>query len=209
MHPYATNSGERKMVIVYIIAASILLAYALHRGVISGYIPIPWWIETPSVLGFFGLLYAWFDRSLWRSPMFHALGIVKVPDLNGNWTGEVKSTYDGETSRTANVKIDQTWTEICIELQTDHSRSDSMVAAILFPKPGEIVLTYQYRSEPHAHARDTMHVHRGTAWLCFWREEGIDYLEGEYYSGRDRRNIGTMSLKRATEAKFRAAVGAK
>ena len=160
-------------------------------------------------LAFFAILYAWFDRSLWKLSLSHRLGLVRVPDLNGTWAAEVKSQHDDDTTHTTTVSIDQTWTEICIGLQSEHSRSDSVVAAILFPKPGEIVLTYQYNNEPSAHAATTMHAHRGTAWLCLRSERRIDHLEGDYYSGRDRQNIGHIRLTRLAEAKSQAATGAR
>ena len=44
----------------------------------------------------------------------------------------------------------------------------------------------------NADAQGTMHTHRGTAML----ELKGSVLEGDYYTGRDRREIGTIELRR-------------
>jgi predicted pore-forming effector associated with SMODS systems len=57
-------------------------------------------------------------------------------------------------------------------------------------------VSYQYTNEPVVSARSTMHTHRGTATLVL--KNGGLILEGEYYSGRDRQNIGTIRLEKET-----------
>ena len=62
-------------------------------------------------------------------------------------------------------------------------------------RTGDVVhptLDYMYVNEPGAGALESMHAHRGTAMLEF--KDGV--LEGDYYTGRDRREIGTIRLQR-------------
>jgi hypothetical protein len=57
----------------------------------------------------------------------------------------------------------------------------------------ECILIYDYLNEPNSDAVDTMHMHRGTARLVLTE---TDKLEGDYYTGRDRKNTGAMKLRR-------------
>ncbi len=56
----------------------------------------------------------------------------------------------------------------------------------------ETILIYEYVSEPNPGAVETLHIHYGTARVTL----NDDNLEGEYYTGRGRLNIGTIRLHR-------------
>ena len=58
---------------------------------------------------------------------------------------------------------------------------------------GGPMLSYEYRNEPKPHAAATMHPHRGMTRLGL---VSPGRLEGEYYTGRDRQNYGTLSLEK-------------
>jgi phosphotransferase system glucose/maltose/N-acetylglucosamine-specific IIC component len=211
MHPYATDSSERRTVMAVLMISSILLAYSLGWlvGTIQNMLKISlWWLDAPAVFGFYGILFTIFNRWLLRVRLLHTLNVIKVPDLNGTWTGEALSSHqEFATAHAVTVKIHQTWTAVCISLSGQHSDSESVVAAILFPKPDSVVLTYQYTNEPHAKSDSSMHAHRGTTWLYLRHEQGVACLEGDYYSGRDRRNIGHMKLSRRGRLEKRTAEG--
>ena len=197
MHPYATNSSERNVIVLGISALSILLAYSLSAVLTALRWSVPWWLDAPSVVGFFSLLYGCFDRYLWTCSLFRMLGLVKVPNLTGTWKGEVRSGFQAFSAPHAiTATITQTWTMICVELRAPHSTSESTVGAILLPKPGSAILTYQYRNQPTADAAIGMHAHNGTATLTFVTTDTTAVLAGEYYCGRDRNNIGQMTLER-------------
>ena len=77
-----------------------------------------------------------------------------------------------------------------VSLETKDSRSHSVMAslrAIDLPNPE---LSYQYVNEPKSNAPGTMEMHRGTANL----ELIGSRLEGDYYTGRGRGEIGTLKL---------------
>ena len=193
MHPYATDSKERRNAILWLALISIFLAYVLHLLPSRINAKWLWWIDIPSAMGVFGALYTFFDKKLWRWHFLRKLTIVRVPDINGSWVAEGKSVSHKETDFAGTVKIRQTWTHISITMETKHSRSYSITASLLVNQPGEITLSYEYRNEPKPNALPTMHAHRGTAVL-YLKDENL--LEGEYYSGRDRQNYGTLQLKR-------------
>jgi hypothetical protein len=192
MHPYATNSSERKNVVLIIALLSVALAWCLHRVIEWLGLRLPWWIDAPSVMGIFGVLYELFDKRLWR--VFRKFRIiVKVPDLNGEWDVEGNTSFDSNLSFNGKISIHQTWTAISIFMETVHSRSYSLSASLLVEQPEGCTLSYEYQNEPKSGAPSTMHAHRGT---CVLRMKNSDLLEGEYYSGRDRQNYGSLRLQR-------------
>jgi hypothetical protein len=195
MHQYATNSSERKKVVFAIAVLSVACAYALHQVIERTGLRLPWWVDAPSVLGFFGVLYQLFDKWLWRVAVFRKIGIVKVPDLNGRWGVEGHTSFDRNHSYSGESVIQQTWTAISVFMETDNSRSHSLSASLLVEQPEGCILSYEYRNEPKPSALSTMHAHRGT---CVLRLKDSGLLQGEYYSGRDRQNYGGLILRRRT-----------
>ena len=195
MHPYATESIERKYVPLYIAAISLLAAWGLNKTLTILQIAPPWWFDAPSVVGFYGLFYSIFDRWLWRKLILRQIGLLKIPDLNGTWDGYVVSSFDAhDTRHDASIEILQSWTRISITLRTENSKSHSLIATIITKNPSGMVLSYEYLNEPKANARETMHTHEGTAWLTLVNSG--EMFEGEYYTGRDRQNYGSLHFER-------------
>lgn len=195
MHPFSTDSPERDRLRLVLFVISIALAWTTHVALSVLNLEIPWWLDAPSVIFFYGILFYLLDNHLWRTPLVHRVGLIRIPDLNGTWTGEVDSSYEAaadEKPINAIVKVRQSWTKIIVVLETDRSRSVSELAMVLTARP-EPVLSYEYRNEPNARATESMHAHRGTAALTFENET----LFGDYYSGRDRRNHGMLRLRRS------------
>lgn len=197
MHPYATDSAERKLVPLYLAAASITAAFLLHKT-LEGV--IPWWIDVPSVAGFYALFYLVFERWLWRLPFIHSSGLLRVPNLNGRWNGYVTSSFDGHvTNHDTYLEIHQTWTELSVCLRTDRSQSHSLIGTITTQNPTAGTLGYEYINEPKANAVANMQIHRGTARLDLTKLKDRWVLEGEYYSGRGRQSFGTLHFEKPLE----------
>src|SRR2546427_6319232 len=92
MHAYATDATDRKVIPTILAVISVGLAIALSRTVEAlGYQP-PWYVDTPSVMGFYGLLYFWFDKVGWRWGIKSAR-VSRIPDLRGTWKATLKSYY--------------------------------------------------------------------------------------------------------------------
>lgn len=150
-----------------------------------------WWVSVPSFAGFFWVIHWMFDRYVWRVGLLRKLG---APDLRGEWVGSVESSYgEGDATHKISVSIVQRWSKMSITAETQHSQSHSIAASLRddggsFPK-----LTYVYINEPKSGAVSTMNMHRGTAVL----ELRGQVLEGDYYSGRGRQEIGSIRLHRA------------
>lgn len=189
MHPYATDSKERRTVIVILAAASILAAWILNKN-----FTFSWWVDTPAVFGFFGAFFLLFDNYLWK--FFRKIRVLNVPNLNGEWTGYLKSSHDNfQKELPATMVIRQTWTNMTVILRSDTSRSKSVIASLIIGAGDCPVLSYSYRSEPKPDAVTTMHMHDGTTRLFV--ESGEKKLSGEYYTGRDRKNFGEMHFAKS------------
>jgi hypothetical protein len=194
MHPYATDSNERKIITFGLALLSVGAAWILSRGLATTNLSLPWWFDAPSTMGFFGIFYGLFDRMLWRCSGLHRLGLVKVPALAGNWRGHLVSSFDQHPkTHRVRVRINQTWTRIVILLHSDTSKSFTHVAAIQVHAPDGIVLSYQYENQPQPNAVRTMETHQGSARLTL---QDNDCLEGFYYSGRGRQEYGSIHLER-------------
>jgi len=195
MHPYVTDSRERGYILMLVAGISVLCAWLLFRVLVNLQVTVPWWVDAPSVMGFYGVLYKVFDKWLWRTPVFRQIGLVKVPCIEGVWEGYVSSSFDEHQNQYAVVvTIRQTWTEVSLVLQSQHSRSHSLVASIIGGQSGYPWLNYEYLNEPSPDARSTMHSHRGSARLMICEDRGV--LEGQYYTGRDRQNYGVIYVER-------------
>jgi len=189
-HPYSVNLRERQTAYFWLalIAWGVSLLMGRFFEIISWTPPV--WLDVPGVLAIFGLLCSWFEKQLWRLAPIRALGI-STPMIAGRWSGAARSSYDDYVEgHRITATIHQTWTTISICVESQHSRSRSSAAAISIGIENSII--YCFENQPKVGAPDTMHSHGGTTALRI----GPDKLEGEYYSGRDRQNMGTMTLER-------------
>ncbi len=194
MHGYSTDSGERRIVPLLLASLAITLAWLSSKILAVTHLSVPWWLDAPSTLGFYGALYTLFDRNLWRNRFLRKLGLARVPNLTGRWRGYLISSFDGHAKR-RNLMIDifQSWTQIAVFLTTATSISRSCAAVIQVDDPDGLSLTYQYQNQPLANAMRTMHMHYGTAML---RLSNGDNLTGDYYAGRDRRTFGRICCRK-------------
>lgn len=191
MHPYATDLPERRRVPIVIMALSVAAAWILGFLLAHLDISVPWWLDTPSVVAFYGLFFSVFDRWLWRHPVVRRMKLSVVPDLNGRWHGEIRSSFEEHAiPHDIDVMITQSWTRMAVSGSTSQSTSKSVSASLTADAGGDSILSYEYQNEPRVDAIPTMHAHRGMCRLSF--ESGR--LTGDYYSGRDRQETGSMEL---------------
>lgn len=133
MHAYATDATDRKVIPTILAVISVGLAIALSRTLEAlGYQP-PWYVDTPSVMGFYGLLYFWFDKVGWRWGIKSAR-FSRIPDLRGTWKATLKSSYKDPSGKSVTVDgsahIRQSWTKLSIRIQFGSSTSCSTMGAI-------------------------------------------------------------------------------
>ncbi len=194
MHGYSTDSSERRIVPLLLALLAIALAWASSKFLAAARLSVPWWVDAPSLMAFYGVLYALFDRYLWRIGLVSKLGLVRIPNLGGRWQGYLISSFDGHAKRhDLMIHIFQSWTQITVFLSTTTSMSRSCAAMIQVDDPEGVALIYQYQNQPLADAMKTMHMHYGTAML---RVSDGGCLVGDYYAGRDRRTFGRIYCRR-------------
>jgi SMODS-associating 2TM, beta-strand rich effector domain len=194
MHGYSTDSSERRIVPLLLALLAIALAWATSKILGATHLAVPWWMDAPSSMAFYGALYALFDRYLWRKSFVRKLGLARIPNLTGRWRGYLVTSFDGHAKQhDLMIHIFQSWTQIVVYLTTTTSMSRSCTAVIQMDDPEGVSLVYQYENQPLANARRTMHMHYGTAML---RISNGDCLAGDYYAGRDRQTFGWICCKR-------------
>ena len=192
MHSYSTDSGERFSVPLLLGIVSASIAWIAQGALELAGVEFPWWVGPPSVLTFYAALFRIFDSWLWKVKWIRMMARVQVPDLNGEWEGEARSSYsDYKEATELTMTIRQTWREIAIQLDAPMSRSHSEFAAV-YCRRAAPVLTYEYLNEPRPDAIETMTAHRGVSRLEV--VEGV--LDGDYYSGRGRQTLGVLRLAR-------------
>ncbi len=195
MHGYSTDSGERRVIPLLLALLAIALAWVSSKFLASIHFSMPWWVDAPSSMAFYGALYALFDKYLWRNSLVCKLGLVRTPNLTGRWRGFLITSFDGHAKRhDLMINIFQSWTQISVFLTTTTSISRSCAAVIQIDDPEGVSLIYQYQNQPLANAMRTMHMHYGTAML---RVSNCACLVGDYYAGRDRRTFGRICCKRS------------
>ncbi|HET7207368.1 MAG TPA: hypothetical protein VFI95_12395 [Terriglobales bacterium] len=199
-HTYSTDSAERRYVPFFIAIAAIAATFTVFHFLDRYQITVPWWATPPiDTMAFYGVFYELFDRWVWKCGPLHKLRIIRVPNLSGIWTGRVEPIETNGVSAGLGVKADlsiqirQTWTTMLIIGDAALSQSHSLSANLL--TSGECTLSYEYLNEPRPSAPSTMHAHRGVARVMVLGN--CARLDGEYYSGRDRQNIGTIHLRRS------------
>src|SRR5258707_14640193 len=194
MHGYSTDSSERRIVPLLLALLAIALAWATSRFLAAAHLSVPWWVDAPSSLAFYGALYVFFDRYLWRKSFVHKLGLARIPNLTGRWRGYLVTSFDGHAKRYELViHIFQSWTQVVIYLATATSISRSCAAVIQVDDPEGVSVVYQYENQPLANAMRTMHMHYGTAMLRISNGGG---LGGGYFTGGGPGEVGRGLWKR-------------
>lgn len=195
MHSYATDSPDRKVGPWIIAVLAIGLTYLFAQATTAMNWEIPWWAEAPSVMSLYGLIRWVHDRWSWRWRL-GPLRLSGIPDFGGSWYGGATSTHNEGTSFEGMLTIHQTWNQIVVQYQTDSSTSCSRMAAINVTPGSSRGLVYEYMNDPHSATASTMHAHRGFAFLK--QSADGEWLEGDYYTGRDRASQGRLRLRRVS-----------
>src|SRR3989339_1334552 len=129
MHYFSIESNERVSVFSIIASASVFFSWGLNKIFDIFSIIIPWWIDAPSVLGFFSILILCFNLFFWKVTWIRKILNVITPNLSGNWKGYIKTNFENfEREIPAELVIEQSWMKILLEFKTSSSSSKSMSA---------------------------------------------------------------------------------
>lgn len=198
MHAYATNAKERDLVPIVLAIPAFLLAWLTAHALAKIGLKWTWWLDAPSVLGWYGILFAVYSKWLWKKPFRWEIRLSKIPNLNGTWVGKIKSSDSSVAGQEIPIvfHIRQNWSNILIAGHGKNSVSCSLMAALNTDDVPDAGLKYEYLNQPRQFAAPTMHMNKGTAHLQI---AGSDKLEGSYYTGRDRQTFGTIKLARVSK----------
>jgi len=139
-----------------------------------------------------GRAFPWCCRLRW------ARGLV--PDLAGEWVGELQSNWPRISAREAEnvgdiallprpakAKFTANLFTVCMELVTDDRYSKSRTFATSLtkdPTTGNILLSYLYENETLDPKSSDVSIHQGAAKLALRREGNELILEGPYWTNR-------------------------
>jgi hypothetical protein len=200
MHSYQIEEDIKVRKILIAVIISIFAAYTLSV-ILRAYPKISlWWIDYPSVLGFYGIFIWLFDNYFWKSNLIQNWSWLCTPNLGGVWDVEIRSSFDNfETPVQCKMYIKQTGSKILISLDTETSISHSVHAAILnSEKLHDYELMFNYINEPKGDSKSSLNIHYGTSWLQISPDQSGD---GEYFTGRGRQTFGRIKITKKSEQK--------
>lgn len=194
MHLYTINIKDKEKIIWLSIVLAIICSYFLNKLILVHcklYQDYSWLIDIPSSsLALYYIFYKIFDNYSWRIKWVKKL--IKTPDLNGSYKGELISSRDNMESTTEiTIKIKQTLSKIKITLSTFQSTSRSEMATLIVGEPDGDMLIYEFINDHKKISDSNLNIHRGVTRLSYNKDDKT--LKGTYYTSPERRNYGQIS----------------
>ncbi|MBL1179267.1 hypothetical protein [Pantanalinema sp. GBBB05] len=196
MHEYTVIGHDRKKIYYFLAflsgGVSPLLAGLISQASNSTSIPL----IAPSGLALFGLIFLLFDHFLWKWSLFYKIGVIKIPNLSGQWNGQIISSKQPQQKIPTIVTIYQTYSSIRIRLETQYARSISLMAVFEMVDPACFNLSYEYLSEYRSPQGDISR-HYGVARLDLKIDDDrVDREQrGYYYTEKKRDACGEIILE--------------
>jgi hypothetical protein len=186
--------GQQRQATVWIAILGVLCAFAWGAGTSALGWAAPWWLDTPAVFGFYGLLSWVYEHWLWRTGIFKRMH--GIPDLTGRYRVIIRTSFDEHTSpKEGTAVISQSWTRFVVRLETEFSTSRSQGAWLAEAPGAGFCLTYVYGNTPRSSAASVLTPHEGTAIVMF---DETRRGNGTYYTGRGRMNHGELTFEPLT-----------
>jgi hypothetical protein len=190
MHTYSMRGCPREHYIFYVSAAALAAFAVISR--LAGAVGL-----TSAALFMF-FFYA-FDRFFWRLP--GVSNVMGIPYLAGTWliTGKTDGADGVPREWQGEARIQQTWSQIAISLETESSRSRSAMASLERDPGHGFRVIFGYSNTPKD-TTDELRSHQGTCEVVF--SQDLETAEATYFNDHQRRTCGTMEWKRVptTEA---------
>jgi SMODS-associating 2TM, beta-strand rich effector domain len=174
---------------------ALWIAFALLTG--DGRVSWHLLEELPHVVAAYAILALLFVKWGWRWRGFRGW-LVPLPDLQGTWEGEIRSTWVDPTGNTlppisANLTIRQSFSSIACVLRTAESESESTAAQLSEADgSGVIRLNYTYANRPQAGVRHRSEMHDGASVLVLNPGQPLT-LTGSYWTSR--KTTGDMTFR--------------
>jgi hypothetical protein len=202
MHSYASGLTNRTQITYLIALISVGFFFAIGILVERFGLSIPFYVGTPSSGLFFFVLFASYDKYLWRARWF-GFRFSQLVDLNGTYVGYVIIKTELNAAEVERmpcwVHIGQTWSKISIRFETAFSRSQSSMAALddpTGPYPQMSGLRYYFQVEPKQEkAVPGMNVHSGLARL-YPENKDWSIMDGDWFNDFGFHRFGAYHLER-------------
>ncbi len=191
MNNYSADSKDRSNFHWIAIVMAIGGGYLFHIAIDMSSASIPWWLETPSILGIYGVINWAYSSFIWKTSLW-GFKFSSIPNCQGTWKGTISSSYSNKKIPCI-IVIRQTWRKILVSLYTNTSTSHSTVATITGCRENNPTLIYEYQNMPSNSAPESMSGHFGMVHLPL-SPSGCRNLQGEYYTGKGRQTYGSIIL---------------
>ncbi|WP_407690647.1 Cap15 family cyclic dinucleotide receptor domain-containing protein [Salinibacillus xinjiangensis] len=122
-----------------------------------------------------------------------------TPNLIGTWKGNFRSSFfEFKDEFPAELIIEQTWTEICIQGKFRHSKSSSYTTSIKVRDGAKVKLFYSYQNEKNPEqSNKPFSDHKGYGSLIINEKE--QKIEGYYFNNpSNNNNHGILHLTRVS-----------
>lgn len=188
MHAYSMKGCARERYIVTLTV--IVIAIVTIAKQTAGALGVTISIGTTSA---FGIAFYVFDRFAWRWPLISM--VVGIPDLTGTWkiVGQTSGVDGQQREWAAEARIEQSWSQIAIGIETEMSRSRSGIAALERDAGHGVRLVYGYSNELKSPSFE-LRSHRGTCEVVFTSD--LQSGQGTYFNDHQRRTVGEMKWTR-------------
>lgn len=220
MHPYSVSSARWRK-IGYLMLLAVFSAGYFQDSLVSLFSVLPFLNKNtvpPGLPTFsiFAIFYFFWNKYLWRFPLIQRF--TTPPDLNGEWTGTIKSSHnqnagpnlasDGgfetkedPSEESPRMEIDQTWSSINVTIEFNSSYSLSTSAAFLMDYT-DPVLRITYRNHPKGLSNGNLSIHEGTNDLRLQVSNNQYILSGNYYTDQHRDNYGVVKFSQPNDSHY-------
>lgn len=176
----------------------VVLLPAISFGVGYGFTQLfpdmPFWVETLSPLGAYGLLYTLFEKYMWYWPIFRVLGIVSIPDVRGRWLGEQISSFKDANGKLRKsrviMEIEQTFSTIKVHTYYKNWHTTHSLCSFIAIE-NECILFILFETTPRVGYEGEASAHKGVIRLTQLPDKK---LVGTYFNAEGR--SGELSFKR-------------
>ncbi|MCB9352085.1 MAG: hypothetical protein H6573_32020 [Lewinellaceae bacterium] len=199
------NTGS--LILLILVLSAI---YVIFEEIISSVINLPDGLQESittlngylgwlSPVAFIGLILFLINEYWWKNWWMNWL--VNIPDLNGRYSGELISSYQGEDGKPVmkdcvmEIKQNASSIHICTYYadkgtNVQNSMSYSVAEEVVKEKNGSFTLYYLFTNEPD-NMNEALRKHDGTAKFTYLADKRE--LVGEYYN--HRLNKGAMRVR--------------
>lgn len=207
MHEYTIQGHDRKKIYYSLTFLSGLLSqffavWLSHLANLTNIVNIS--LVAPSGLAIFGLLFLLFDNFLWKWGLFYRSGLIRIPNLNGQWSGYITSEkkHNPNNKIPVTVTICQKYSNIRVRLETQSgwSHSVSVMASFEMVDPNCFYFNYEYFAT-YKPEQEEVKTHYGVTRLILKSTNNRFDKEqrGFFYTDRDRKSSGDLVLKKLSK----------